>query len=690
MSRPARVLPVVRWLQVGTVAAGLGMALAAAPAVAWADDDAAASSSDSTGPSSARAGSSAGTHRSTPQRSGRATPDAVRSNRSAGPARVAAAARVPAPSSVVPDNEPVVPDNEPVSVEISTPVDNTPTPTLLASTPQATAKAPAPAVSPSSAPSLGYLRTLTRLNVNDLISGTGPAVAVNPTATVTGLFNQVLRKNPTEAELQRYLNIWTRSGVNGVVAGLYTSTEFRESEVTNYYLELLGRAPTQLELSRGTTQLKLGKSEPQFAASIVGSPNFNAASAYGGPDQWQPGSVTVPNATTVVSLMYRSMLGQTPNPVTAPTYVKQLEAGLPRGWVARDFVRTEAFRRAKVQEVYAAMGQTATPEQIAQLAGSWLRNGGLAGIATTLLASTANVGRIEAGLVKLPNMAAVSQLQSLLLAQYNEEVDGFVNLFNRLLKTDPVTGLPTCEAFCNVPLLDLIRTGGAFRGLDNRSIVVTDFKADVSKLTPSQNEVDIDKSLGYPLTHADQLREYLIGGYISSQKIISANNGTSIVDGHHRWSGLFVINPDTQLSSFDLGYAPTAKEALAETQFGVAAKDTYLPVEVVVGRNLFTINEEDFKKRVIEIIDFGVPSEGLDPEPVAIRATFLELRGLTTDAEITAFLWQNVLRMRAGNQPIPGATGRGYMPQPKPYQPVFDYMEDGNLSYSFPIVAYIG
>jgi hypothetical protein len=661
------------------------MAMAAAPAVAWADDDAASSSSDSARQSSARAGASGGAHRSTAQRSGRTTLDAARTNRSAGPARAAAALRVPAPSAVVSDGGS---DAEPVAVEISAPVDDTPTPTLLVSSPEAAVTAAAPAA--SSAPSLGYLRTLTRLNFNDLISGTGPAVAVNPTMTVTGLFNQVLRQTPTEAELQRYLDIWTRSGVNGVVAGLYTSTAFRQSEVTNYYLELLGRAPTPLELSRGTTQLKLGKSEPEFAASIVGSPNFSAASAYGGPDTWQPGSVTVPNASTVVSLMYRSMLGQTPNPLTAPTYLRQLEAGVPQARVARDFVRSEAFRQAKVQEIYAAMGQTATPEQIAQLAGKWLRNGGLAGIATTLLASTANVARIEAGLVRLPNMVAVSQLQSLLLAQYNEEVDGFVNLFNRLLKTDPVTGLPTCESFCNVPFLELIRTGGASRGLDNRAIVITDFKADVSKLTPSQNEVDIDKSLGYPLTHADQLREYLIGGYISSNKIITANSGTSIVDGHHRWSGLFVINPDTELSSYDLGYAPTAKEALAETQFGVAAKDTYLPVEIVVGRNLFTINEEDFKRRVIEIIDFGVPSEELTPEPVAIRATFLELRGLATDAEITEFLWQNVLRMRAGNQPIPGATGRGFMPQPKPYQPVFDYMQDGNLSYSFPIVAYIG
>ena len=90
--------------------------------------------------------------------------------------------------------------------------------------------------------------------MEDLFSGTGPPAVTNPTAVVTGLFNEVLRQDPTATELENYLGVLNRSGVNGVVAGLYSSTAFRQLEVTNYYLEILGRAPTQHELSWGTTR----------------------------------------------------------------------------------------------------------------------------------------------------------------------------------------------------------------------------------------------------------------------------------------------------------------------------------------------------------------------------------------------------------------------------------------------------
>ena len=50
-----RCLPVVRWLQLGAVAAGMGVALAAAPAIAWADDGADASASEAANPAAPRA-----------------------------------------------------------------------------------------------------------------------------------------------------------------------------------------------------------------------------------------------------------------------------------------------------------------------------------------------------------------------------------------------------------------------------------------------------------------------------------------------------------------------------------------------------------------------------------------------------------------------------------------------------------
>jgi hypothetical protein len=143
-------------------------------------------------------------------------------------------------------------------------------PVLSAPVQQAKATA---ATTASAAPGLGAFGSALRLNLEDLFTGTGAPKATNPTAVVTGMFNQILRRDPTATELQNYVRDLNLFGVNAVVAGLYSSDAFRRNAVNNYYLELLGRTPNQQELSWGALQLALG-TEPGFAASLAGSREF--------------------------------------------------------------------------------------------------------------------------------------------------------------------------------------------------------------------------------------------------------------------------------------------------------------------------------------------------------------------------------------------------------------------------------
>jgi len=669
-TRPA--LPVVRWLQVGAAAAGVGLALTVAPAIAVADD----------GSSSAASESSA---RSTAARASRHVAGTGPRSARTDVARPAASA-VPRQRSVAPTQRAVTSIRPGVAAPAQPTASAQTSASAVAADPLGGIAAffGLPGAPATSAPSLGSLPILARLTLQDIVSGTGPAVVSNPTAVVTGIFNQLLRTTPTADELQSYLNLLNLAGVNGVVAGLFSSTAFRQSEVDNYYLELLGRDATQVELAWNTSALMWGLPEPMLAAQIAGSPAFFQASAGGGPDGWQP------TDTTFVRLLYRSMLGQTADPNALPGYVNELQNGLPSGIVSLQFATSDAFRQAKVQEIYAVLGQSVSQQEIAQGAQNWLLKGGLDGIATTLLAGSANVARIEAGLVQLPDMVAAEQIKSLLMAPYDESPQGFVRLFQQYLKTDPVTG-STCLVTCNIALLTMVQQGGASRGLPNNSILLTPIGGNVADLIPTQNEVDLRKSLGYPLTDPVTLNMYLTGGFVDSPGgyLMTANNGTTIIDGHHRWSGLYVINPYTQIGAIDYGYVQTAKGSLEEAQFGVVAAQHEINVATVEGENLFTIGEAVFKAAVIDIINNGVPSEHLDPHTAEIMAVF-DAHKLTNIDAITESLWQNVVRMQTRNQPIPDATARGYMPQPDPYGPVLHYLENGTLTYSFPIVSYVG
>ncbi|WP_163807163.1 hypothetical protein [Mycolicibacterium anyangense] len=706
-----RQLPVVRWLQAGAVAAGMGIALAAAPA-ALADDGAnSATAGSQTGTSHSAHGSTARTGRSGPSSTGaRKSASAVRQH----PAAVTVVRSAAGQSSTAPTTGAT--DSTAGLAPVTTTTGHfatLPQPSVTSGGPGTPGTRVAvsqqaqpfgdlsaflglPGAPATSAPSLGALPILVNLTLEDLVSGTGPAAVTNPTAVITGLFNQIMRANPTATELQNYLGVFNLTGVNGVVAGLYSSTAFRQTEVSNYYLELLGRAATDQELAWGTTRLMWGLSEPQFAASLASTQEFYEDSAKnGGP------LGPVPTSTSYVDLLYRTMAGTTPDATTLSTYVQRLQAGLPIGFVASDFVTSDAFRQAKIQEIYQVLGQTATEPEIAKYTQNWFWDGGLAGIATSLLTTSTNVANIENGAVPLPDMAVVAQLQQLLQAAYTANPDGFVKLYGTMVGNCSDTSSPAC---LNPALYTLLTSGGAQRGIPNSSLKLTSITANVATLIPTQNEIDLQKSLKFPLQDPASLQTYFTGGVVQpyANPIVTADNGTYIIDGHHRWSSIVLINPYTQVTALDMGYVPTPQDGLKEAQIGVAAVKGYLAVAPGGGINLYTTDEQTFDTAVRGYIETAADAHDNPPPPdkpswtdqvLNVFTTYLGLDGQTTDQKYTSiqnYLWGNVLRMRELNQYIPNATSREVMPQTDPLPVTSGAWAGGALSYTFPTISYLG
>lgn len=213
---------------------------------------------------------------------------------------------------------------------------------------------------------------------------------------ITGLFREVLREDPTESELLRYSTVLEQFGTRAVVSRLYNSTAFREDQVDTYYLELLGRDPSDAELKLGTFLLKVGVPETRVIARIAGTREFYAES--GG------------TATSFVNLLYRSVLCQTADKDELPVYVQQLQAGRSLRWVASQFVRSDDFRAVKVDETFQiVLGRDATDEELVTYAKSWFFRGGQAGIAKSLLAGDENMIRMQSSEIPLPDPIAVAQ-----------------------------------------------------------------------------------------------------------------------------------------------------------------------------------------------------------------------------------------------------------------------------------------
>lgn len=559
-----------------------------------------------------------------------------------------------------------------------------------------------PGAPATTAPTIGAVPLFVRLQIGDLFGGAAPPVA-DRSVVITGLFREMLRQDPTAAELQNYIGVWNVFGINGVVAGLYSSTALRQLQVNTYYLEMLARPATQSELTWGATQLTWGVPEPMLVASIAGTPEFYGDSALRGGTYG-----TQPSATTFVDLLYRTLLGESADPDVAPAYIQQLQDGIPAGLVAAQFVTGDAFRQVKVNEIYTVAGLAGTSP--VPYVDNWFLNGGLGGIATEILTSPASVTKLAAG-IALPDMTAVGQLQEILLSSYlkGPVVEAgkpqFFELVQRYLGVDS-TGQPCMPAgtLCNPALLELLRTSGTDRGIPNSSINVTSIGAEVSRLIPTQSEIGIANSLRFPLENNPEngiypLDTYLKGGLIlhPAGVILTANNGTYVLDGHHRWSSVYVINPYTQIQAVDLGYVPSPQDGLKQTQLSIIARDAELNPQFVASTNLLDPNlpRSVFDAEVRTFIYAGDEVRTLN-----VFADFLGEKvplddPFNLEAKLAAaqdYMWTNVQRLQTYNEPYPDVTNRGYMPQPKGdnYPPYLQLLESGAVSYTLPIISYLG
>jgi len=175
----------------------------------------------------------------------------------------------------------------------------------------------------------------------------------------------------------------------------------------------------------------------------------------------------------------------------------------------------------------------------------------------------------------------------------------------------------------------------------------------VGDLKPTQNEIDVDKSLKFPLTNTDSARICLKGGVIAvaGKRIITGGGGKFIIDGHHRWSQVCALNPEAKIAAIDLSDIKDPMKALKATQLGIAADLGKVPTAKVEGNNLLKMGKDALISYVVKTItpevleEFKKAGKGDSPEAVG------------------QFIWTNIDKMQKDNQPVSGAPERGIMPQ---------------------------
>jgi hypothetical protein len=176
----------------------------------------------------------------------------------------------------------------------------------------------------------------------------------------------------------------------------------------------------------------------------------------------------------------------------------------------------------------------------------------------------------------------------------------------------------------------------------------------VGELKPTQNEIDVDKSLKFSLTNPQSAEQSLKGGLIvvAGKRIITGGGGAFIIDGHHRWSQVCSLNPEAKIAAIDLSDIKDPIKALKATQLGIAADLGKVPSATVKeGNNLLKMSKDALISYVTKTIT---------PEAVEV---FKKVGKGDSPETIGEFIWTNIDKMQKDNQPISGAPKRDIMPQ---------------------------
>ena len=183
-------------------------------------------------------------------------------------------------------------------------------------------------------------------------------------------------------------------------------------------------------------------------------------------------------------------------------------------------------------------------------------------------------------------------------------------------------------------------------------IKTTDITPNVKDLRPTQNEVVLANSLSFPLTNVSSAEECLKGGVTApkNESIVTAG-GKYVIDGHHRWSQVFCMNPESKIKAVDMTDIKNPIKALKATQLGVAAKLGKVPSSPGGGVNLFTINEQTLKQYVMDTVKDDVAD------------VFKKYGKGSTKEEIADYIWGNVKLLQTNATPVSGAPDRTVMPQ---------------------------
>jgi len=192
----------------------------------------------------------------------------------------------------------------------------------------------------------------------------------------------------------------------------------------------------------------------------------------------------------------------------------------------------------------------------------------------------------------------------------------------------------------------------------------------VKNLKPTQSQIGLQDSIGFiAFVDPDKAKSSLSGNADFGGGAILTSDNKYILDGHHRWSQVFMMNPNAQIPAINLNLGLDGKEALKVVQLAIAADMGHIFMKPANAKT--DIFNDDITggsgEKLVELLnkifngDYGVPKGG-SSDNVEKFKKILEEAWDTDEKGVIEKLAEHA-KMIKEYKPA-DAPPRGFMPQP--------------------------
>lgn len=182
----------------------------------------------------------------------------------------------------------------------------------------------------------------------------------------------------------------------------------------------------------------------------------------------------------------------------------------------------------------------------------------------------------------------------------------------------------------------------------------------VSQLMPTQNEIDLNKSLCHALKEKGSLEKTFTDPILIKWPIVTFRKNY-VIDGHHTWLQAIALNPKGKIAAFNYDGDISPIQMLKAVQGTIAAvkaedndNNGSLPSSKVEGPNFFN---KSFDKEKIE----NYIADNLDESLIDDFHKYI--KEITDKKTLVEWLTNSLLNIKANNYPSESAPGRAKMPQ---------------------------